>query len=105
MQRYLLSCYMLFILFPLTALVLVLSLPRTAVAVNRLDVLVIYALLTALSLTYGIILTDRQQLSSAHGVGMLAFLSLPFTAIGGVTWALAIGAVLAELIHAAQDRR
>ncbi len=96
---------LLFVLFPLTAIVLILSLPRTAVAVNRLDVLVIYALLTALSLMYGIILTDRQQLSSAHGIGMLAFLSLPFTAIGGVTWALAIGAVLAELIHAVQDRR
>ncbi len=89
----------------LTAAVLFLSLPHSAAWLLRVDVLLIYGLLTAVSLTFGVVLADRLQLSSAHVVGMLAFLSLPFGLIGMMTWALGSGGVLAEVIRGVRERR
>ena len=70
----------LYLLLPLVVAVLLLNIPSGTVLVERVDVLVIYGLLTALALYFGVLLDDRTQLSSAHGMGMLAFLSLPATA-------------------------
>lgn len=95
----------LFLLLLLTVAVFLLALPRGTESVERADVLVIYGLLTALALTYGLKLTDQHQLSSAHGVGILAFFSLPFGYLGVMTWALGIGAALAEIARAAVGRR
>ena len=88
----------LYLLLPLVVAVLLLNIPSGTVLVERVDVLVIYGLLTALALYFGVLLDDRTQLSSAHGMGMLAFLSLPATAFPALVWALAGGALLAEIV-------
>ncbi len=93
------------ILFLLTAAVLLLSLPHSAVWVEHIDVLLIYGLLTGVSLTFGVVLSDQQQLSSAHVVGMLAFFSLPFALLGDMTWAIGLGGVLAVIIRVVLNRR
>lgn len=92
------------LLFLVTAAVLMLGIPSTLVWLEYIDALLIFGLLTALALAYGVILTDKQQLSSAHGVGMLAFFSLPLSSVGSMTWALGAGAVLAEVVGALQAR-
>ena len=93
------------ILFLLTAAVLLLSLPHSAVWVEHIDVLLIYGLLTGVSLTFGVVLSDQQQLSSAHVVGMLAFFSLPFALLGDMTWAIGLGGGLAVIIRVLLNRR
>jgi PAS domain S-box-containing protein len=56
-----------------------------------------YALCTAISLYYGILVQDS-EFSPTHAIGIVAFLSLPLVAYPLNIWAIFVGAVIAGLV-------
>ncbi|MCC6801571.1 MAG: GAF domain-containing protein [Anaerolineae bacterium] len=77
--------------------VLVLNLPSRDVLVSNGGLLVIYGVLVALALHFGMI---DGELSPAHGVGMLALLSLPHEAFAASLWIIALASALGQLAFA-----
>ncbi|MFN8560455.1 MAG: hypothetical protein U0703_02205 [Anaerolineae bacterium] len=86
----------------LTLIVLVLNLP-SEVLVSNGGLLVIYGAMAAVALHFGMV---DSELSPAHGVGMLALLSLPGTAMAASLWIIALASALGQLAFALrQDAR
>src|SRR5215213_9126610 len=73
-----------------TAITLALHLPQLELFTHYSGLFLIYALLTGFAIYYGVVLSEG-ELSSAHVVGMVAFLSLPRTAQPIMIWAVALG--------------
>lgn len=78
----------------LTLLVLVTNLPTRAVLVENGELLVIYGVLAALALHFGLV---DGEISPAHGIGMLALLSLPRDAMPASLWIIALASALGQL--------
>jgi two-component system, NtrC family, sensor histidine kinase KinB len=76
----------------LTAGTLLLRPPDGAIMAAYAAPLLIYGLMTMLAIYFAIVL-DEGELSLAHSVGMVAFLSLPEAVSPTMTWAIALGSV------------
>lgn len=80
-----------------TLVVLVLNLPSRDVLISNGGLLVIYGVFGALALHFGMI---DGELSPAHGVGMLALLSMPHEAFAASLWIIALASALGQLAFA-----
>lgn len=79
-----------------TVIVLLKNLPDNSVISSSASELAVYAVLTAFSLYFGVLLTEG-ELSPSHMVGILAFLSSPAAAISTMTWAVFLGSVVGAI--------
>ncbi|NDJ63009.1 MAG: GAF domain-containing protein, partial [Chloroflexi bacterium] len=87
----------------LTVAALAINPPTREAIATHSSFLLIYSLLTAFALNFGVALSDG-ELSLAHGVGIIAFLSLPVTTQPTMTWALALGALIGGGVLALRRR-
>jgi NtrC-family two-component system sensor histidine kinase KinB len=83
----------------LFAVVWTLSSVEISVISSRLVELVVYSLLTAFALILAVPIA-RSELSVAHAIGMMAFLSLPAEVAPAMTIAIFIGGVIGGMIRA-----
>ena len=81
----------------LTLAVLLFNLPTRGIAADTSGILLIYGLLTALGLNFGI-KVEGGEFSAAHAVGLLALLSLPADAVPYSLWTIALGGLVGGLI-------
>jgi two-component system, NtrC family, sensor histidine kinase KinB len=82
----------------ISALVVLLThLPSLETIETSFGLLMVFGLLTAFILQFGVLLTET-DLSPAHIIGMVAVLSLPYNAQSGVLWAIFLGSAAAPLI-------
>ncbi|MCU0497221.1 MAG: GAF domain-containing protein, partial [Anaerolineae bacterium] len=82
-----------------TGLVLLLNIPADEIVIEYAQWLTIFAFLTAFALSFGVLLTEG-ELSPAHLVGILAFLSLPEEVLPATTWSIFIGAIFGAIAWA-----
>ncbi len=80
----------------LTLVVLLLNPPDHDIAANTSGILLIYGLLTALGLNFGINV-EGGEFSATHAIGLLALLSLPIQAAHYSLWAIALGGLVGGL--------
>ncbi len=81
----------------LTLVVLLLNLPNHDIASGTGGILLIYGLLTALGLNFGI-RVEGGKFSATHAISLLALLSLPAAAAAYSLWAIALGGLVGGLI-------
>ncbi|MBC7810237.1 MAG: GAF domain-containing protein [Burkholderiales bacterium] len=81
------------------AVVLLTHLPALATIEEYFGLLLVFALLTAFILQFGVLLSET-DLSPAHIIGMVAVLSLPRDAQPAMIWAIFLGSAIAPLIAA-----
>lgn len=86
-----------FSLMLITAFVLLLNIPNGRDVSTFAPQLILYLLLTAGTLRFGALLSQG-ELSPAHMIGFIAFLSLPINAIPSMVWALFFGGILGSLL-------
>ncbi len=96
MKRLPINTLMLAVLGLITLAVLLFNLPDQGVLAGYGGILIIYALLTAFALNFGVVVVEG-ELSPAHGVGMLVLLSLPHTVFSSSLWAIALGGAIGEV--------
>ncbi len=92
MTRSALSTLIITLLAVIIGITLLLNVP-TGASSEYLPQAAVYAVLTALTLYFGVLLTEG-EFSAAHVVGMTAFLSLPALAEPLLIWALSLGGLL-----------
>lgn len=93
MNRAALNLLTLLLLVIVTAVSLVLNLPGTAVINEYSTQALVYGVLTTFTIYFGILLSEG-ELSTAHVVGMVAFLSLPPNAQPVMLWSVFFGGLL-----------
>ncbi|RMG83192.1 MAG: hypothetical protein D6712_13400, partial [Chloroflexi bacterium] len=72
----------------------IISQPPDLLMLNeQLAVLVIYGVMTAFALNFRVALLNEGELSPAHAVGMIAFLSLPQELFPAALWAIFLGSL------------
>ncbi len=81
----------------LTLVVLLLNPPAHDIAASTSGILLIYGLLTALGLNFGINV-EGGKFSATHAIGLLALLSLPGYAAPYSLWTIALGGLVGGLI-------
>lgn len=97
MKRTSVNLLTLLLLVIVTLVTLLLSLPSAAVVSAYQQQAVIYGVLTTFTLYFGMLLLES-ELSPAHVVGMVAFLSLPPDAQPLMLWAVFLGGVVGGLL-------
>lgn len=97
MNRAALNLLTLLLLVLVTAVSLVLNLPSTAVINEYSAQALVYGVLTTFTIYFGILLAEG-ELSVAHMVGMVAFLSLPPAAQPVMLWAVFLGGVVGSAL-------
>ncbi len=65
--------------------------PNLSMLSEQLAILVIYGVMTAFALNFRVALLNEGELSPAHAVGMVAFLSLPQALFPAALWAIFLG--------------
>lgn len=97
MNRATVNLLTLWLLAVITAAALLLNWPDGQALNQYAGQAVVYAALTAFTLIFGVLLAEG-ELSPAHVVGMVAFLSLPAEAQPVMTWAIFAGGVVGGLL-------
>jgi two-component system, NtrC family, sensor histidine kinase KinB len=103
MNRSSVSASILLLLAITTTITLVLNIPPANLVSLYLWQFVVYAALTAFALYFGMLLTEG-ELSLAHIVGMIAFLSLPEAAQSTMIWAVFVGGLIGGLLLVTRAR-
>lgn len=80
-----------------TGITLILTIPTSAQLNEYFGPFLIYAVLTAFTLYFGMLLTEG-ELSLAHVIGMIAFLSHPQEAQGAIIWSVFSGGLIGGLL-------
>ena len=105
MSRHLTNNVILFIIIALTIISLIVSVQTLDTGFSsRIPELAIYALVTAFALILSVPLS-RSQLSVAHAIGIMAFLSLPANVIPAMTIAIFFGGILGGFVRSRIERQ
>src|SRR5512145_2396265 len=97
MKRASVNLLTLLLLLIITGFTLVLNLPSAAAINEYAQVALVYSVLTTFTLYFGMLLSEG-ELSAAHVVGMVAFLSLPRAAQPVMLWAIFLGGLAGGLL-------
>ncbi|HEX2619787.1 MAG TPA: GAF domain-containing protein, partial [Phototrophicaceae bacterium] len=91
------------ILAIMLGIVLFINLPTGNAIAVYIEPLILYGLLTAFVMFFGVILSQG-ELSPAHIVGIVAFLSLPLDATPAMTWGVFLGACAGVVLRMMANR-
>jgi len=72
--------------------------------VSGIGILIFYGLMVAVTLNFNAFIPDI-ELNPAHGIGMMALLSLPASALPASLWTIALGSAAGELFNTFRSRR
>ena len=67
-------------------------------------ILIFYGLLTALTLNFNTFIPEI-EFNPAHGIGMLALLALPASALASILWTVALGSLAGDVIYRLRSKQ